>query len=85
MAIVAVMMTVLLSVILSFISYKLFNEWLPSYGFMESVNSDFYVSTVAIVISIAVSVICGFLSSYIPYKLNNTKIKSKIQKERGSI
>lgn len=85
MVVVAVIMTVLLSLILNFGTYKLFNEWLPAYGFTNVVNYDFYVSVVAIVISIAVSVICGFLSSYIPYKLNKNQIKSKVQKERGNI
>jgi len=85
MAVVAVIMTVLLSLILGYGTYKLFNEWLPSYGFTDSVNYDFYISVVAVVISIAFSVICGFLSSYIPYKLNKKQTKSRLQKERGNI
>ncbi len=64
----AMVVTVILSYIASFIVFKLMSEWLPSLGFAGGVSYSFFVSTAALLVSLAVSAICGFLSSYIPYR-----------------
>jgi hypothetical protein len=64
----AMVVTVILSYTASYIVFKLMSEWLPSLGFAGGVSYSFFVSTTALLVSLAVSAICGFLSSYIPYR-----------------
>ena len=64
----AMVVTVILSYIASFIVFKLMSEWLPSLGFAGGVRYVFYLSVPALLVSLAVSAACGFLSSYIPYR-----------------
>lgn len=69
MSVLAMVTTVILSLVTSFIMFKLFNQILPSFGFIGGTRYNFYLSGVALLVSIAVSVACGFVSSYIPYRI----------------
>ncbi len=73
MAGLAMAATVLLSLAASYIMFKLFNQILPSFGFTGGTRYDFYLSGAALLISIAVSAVCGFISSYIPYSISRRR------------
>lgn len=77
MSALAMVTTVILSVITTFIINKLFNQILPSYGFSDGTRYEFFISGLALLISIAVSVACGFLSSYIPYTVGKHRRKTE--------
>ena len=64
----AMVITVILSYMASYVVFKLMSQALPSFGFAGGVRYTFFVSSAALLVSLAVSAICGFLSSYIPYK-----------------
>ena len=73
MAALASVVTVILGYLSSYGIYKLFNNILLEYGFVSGTKYEFFISVPALVISIAVSVLCGFLSSYIPYSVGKTR------------
>lgn len=60
--------TALLGVLASFVVFKAVNEWIPAIGFGKGMGYSFYISPVAIAVCLALSVFCGFVSSYLPYR-----------------
>lgn len=79
MASLAIAVTVILGYLSSFGIYKLFNNVLVKYGMTSGTRYEFYVSVPALLICVLVSVLCGFLSSYIPYSV------SKRRREREAV
>ena len=77
----ASVVTVLLGYLASFGLYKLFNNILVKYGFVSGTEYEFYISIPALIISIAVSVLCGFLSSYIPYAVSKRRIEKQAARQ----
>ena len=64
---------IILGYLSSFGIYKLFNNILVKYGMTSGTSYEFYVSVPALLVCILVSVICGFVSSYIPYSISKRR------------
>ena len=77
----ASVVTVLLGYLASFGLYKLFNNILVQYGFVSGTEYEFYISIPALIISISISVLCGFLSSYIPYAVSKRRIEKQAARQ----
>ncbi len=73
MASLAIAITVILGYLSSFGIYKLFNNVLVKYGMTSGTRYEFYVSIPALITCVVVSVLCGFLSSYIPYSISKRR------------
>ena len=67
MAFLSLVVSIALSFIGSYILYLFVNVILPIFS-GDSVRFSFYMPWYAIVISVVVSVACGFLSTYLPYR-----------------
>ncbi len=65
----AFLMTVLLSLLLNYGVYILLNNLLPMMHLTESIHYDFGLSLPALIACVAVSVLCGYLSCELPYRL----------------
>ena len=65
---VAFIFTALLGVAASYVIYKFLNEWIAYLGFGSDSSYAFYVSLPALALCLALSVVCGFVSSYLPYR-----------------
>lgn len=87
MAVMGFVFATLLSLPASYLIYMTMNSWLPSLGFIKSsLNYSFSLSPVAVIICALLSTACGFLSAYIPYKLEikAERIKQKKINTEGS-
>ena len=73
MASLAIAVTIILGYLSSFGIYKLFNNVLIKYGMTSGTSYEFYVSIPALLVCVLVSVLCGFLSSYIPYSISKRR------------
>ena len=84
--VVAFVLTVLISIPVIFLIYKLMNQWLPSTGFVHStLRYYFQIPPLALAVCAITSAICGWLSSMIPYKIscrmpNDINFKTKKEK-----
>ncbi len=66
---VAFLITAILSYLCNFVVHLLLNTLLPKFGLIENVAYPFEMSVPALLSCFAVSVICGFLSCELPYRL----------------
>jgi len=76
---IAFMMTILLSSLFNGIVFIMMNTILPQFGLIESVKYRYELSLPALIASVVVSVVCGFLSCLIPY------LFFKKEKTKGTI
>lgn len=68
------LISIIMSLPMSFVIYKAMSSWLPSLGFGSAgINYKFYLSPIALLLSAFIAAISGFLSAYLPYKLSITK------------
>ena len=67
MSIMSFIVSILLSYIASYAMFYVYNVVVPNFTF-EYVRYTFYMPWYALVISIVMSVACGFFSAFIPYK-----------------
>ncbi len=72
---------VLLSYGLSYLLFKLLNSWLPSMGFIESMNYVYSIPAWAVLVAVAVSMVCGYLSSMIPYYVSRKKMAAEAARQ----
>ena len=79
----------IITVILGYVSiyglYKLFNSILVKYGMVSGTRYEFYISIPALITCILLSVLCGFLSSYIPYLVSKNRRKREIAKDNRGL
>ena len=66
---VAFLSTAILSYLCNFVVHLLLNTLLPKFGLVENVAYPFEMSLPALLSCFAVSVLCGFLSCELPYRL----------------
>ena len=69
LATVAFVATILLSCLLNSVVHIMVNTLLPKFGLMENVGYDYQLSLEALLACIGVSIICGFLSCEVSYRL----------------
>lgn len=72
-AALASVMAALLSYGLSYLLFKLLNSWLPSLGFIDKINYVYSIPLWALLVALAVSMLCGYLSSMIPYFISRRR------------
>ncbi len=65
----AFLVTILLTLGLNYIIYFTVNTFLPKMGLTESVHYDYGLSLPALIACILVSVLCGYLSCELPYRM----------------
>lgn len=65
----AFLCTVLLTLLCNYLVYTFVNTLLPKFFMTESVHYEFALSWPALVLCVVVSVLCGFLSCELPYRL----------------
>ncbi len=65
----AFLVTVLLSLLLNYGVYIVLNNLLPMMRLTDSIHYDFGLSLPALIACVAVSVLCGYLSCELPYRL----------------
>ena len=82
---VAIVFTIVLGYFSVYGVYKLCNNVLVKYGMVSGTKYEFYMSIPALIACIAVSVVCGFLSSYIPYIVSVSRRKREIAKEKRGV
>lgn len=69
MSALAMLATLPLSFFANYTVYKVLTDYLPRYGFTHDAGYTYSLSWTALAAALTVSVACGFLSSYIPYRL----------------
>lgn len=79
MAVMSLIVSILLSYIASYAMFYIYNVVVPGFS-GEYVRYQFYMPWYALVISIVMSVGCGFFSAYIPYK---SYFKNRYSLENG--
>lgn len=79
MAIMSLIVSILLSYIASYLMFYVFNVVVPNFS-GEYIRYIFYMPWYALVISVVMSVACGFFSAYIPYK---SYFKNRYSLENG--
>lgn len=79
MAFMSLIVSILLSYVASYVMFYIYNVVVPGYS-GEYVRYTFYMPWYALVISVLMSVGCGFLSAYIPYK---SYFKNRYSLENG--
>ena len=79
MAAMSLIVSILLSYIASYIMFYVYNVVVPGFS-GEYVRYTFYMPWYALVISVVMSVACGFFSAYIPYK---SYFKNRYSLENG--
>ena len=67
MAVMSLFVSIILSYIGSYLLFYVYNVLMP-YFTQENVRYVFYMPWYAILTSIVMSVACGFLSTYLPFK-----------------
>lgn len=72
---------VLLSYIMSFTLFKLMNSWLPGMGFTESPGYVYHIPLWSILTAVAVSVVCAYVSSMIPYYISRRNMATEIARQ----
>ncbi len=65
----AFLVTILLSLLLNYGIYRTVNTFIPRFFRTESLYYDFSLSLPALVACVAVSILCGYLSCELPYRL----------------
>ncbi len=76
--------TVVLSLGANYLIFKTMNEWIVYLGFGSGVRYEMKVSVPALILCLAVSVLCGFISSYLPYRStvkNGNRKQKKLKKD----
>lgn len=81
MAALSILATLALSFSCSYLLYKLLNGFLPKYGFIEGMRHAFYLSPWALLVSLILSVACGFFSSYIPSQIGRRRRKKEYARQ----
>ena len=66
---VAFLVTILVSLLCNYLVYFAVNTLLPWLHITESIHYDFHLSVPALIACVLVSVLCGFLSCELPYRL----------------
>ena len=79
MAFMSLIVSILLSYIASYAMFYIYNVVVPGFS-GEYVRYTFYMPWYALVISVVMSVGCGFFSAYIPYK---SYFKNRYSLENG--
>ena len=79
MAVMSLIVSILLSYLGSYIMFYVYNVVVPNFT-EEYVRYTFYMPWYALVISIVMSVACGFFSAFIPYK---SYFKNRYSLENG--
>ena len=79
---ISIVFTVVLGYISIYGIYKLCNNILIKYGLVSGTKYEFYISVPALLVCVGVSVVCGFLSSYIPYIVSARRRSREIAKEK---
>ena len=79
MAIMSLVVSILLSYIASYLMFYVYNVVVPNFS-GEYIRYTFYMPWYALVISVVMSVACGFFSAYIPYK---SYFKNRYSLENG--
>lgn len=72
---------VILSYIMSFTLFKLMDSWLPGLGFTESPGYVYNIPLWAILTAVAVSVVCAYVSSMIPYFISRRKTAAEAARQ----
>lgn len=75
---------VVLSYGLSFILFKLCDSWLPKLGFAESPGYIYSIPLWAILTAVAVSVVCAYASSMIPYIVSRRRIAAEAARQQNT-
>lgn len=79
MAVMSFIVSILLSYVASYLMFYVYNVVVPNFS-GEYVRYVFYMPWYALVISVVMSVACGFFSAYIPYK---SYFKNRYSLENG--
>jgi len=69
LALISAVMTLAMSYIFDYIIYLICTRLIPSMSSVSGITVTFYMPPTALVICVVTSVVCGFLSSYLPYAL----------------
>lgn len=72
---------VLLSYGLSYLLFKLLHSWLPSMGFIESNSYVYSIPAWAVPAAVAMSMVCGYVSSMIPYFVSRKKMAAEAARQ----
>ena len=77
------LISILMSLPMSYLIYKTMSSWLPSAGFINTgINYKFYISPMALLLSAFVTAISGFVSAYMPYKFTTTPKNNKQKRNK---
>jgi ABC-type lipoprotein release transport system permease subunit len=76
--------TVILSLGANYLIFKTMNEWIVYLGFGSGVRYEMRVSVPALILCLIVSALCGFISSYLPYRSAVGKGDRKLKKSNSN-
>lgn len=90
LSVISFVFTALLGVLSSLFIFKLLNEWLAFFGFGDGVRYSFSIPPAAFALCLVISILCAFISSYLPYRkiirgMSPSKKKNKTGNELEGI
>ena len=84
LSLISFVFTALLGILSSLFIFKLLNEWLVFFGFGDGVRYSFSIPPVALALCLVISILCAFISCYLPYrKIIRSMSASKSKNKTG--
>lgn len=74
---VAFLVTLGMSYAFNFVLYIAMSSILPRFGFVKAINYNYYMPLWALALCAAVSVVCGFMSCFVPYLIWKRRMDAK--------
>ncbi len=81
MAVLSFILCLVMGYAANFLLYLMCNSFLPSLGFGDGIRYEYYLSVGALAFSALIAVVCGFLSSLLPYYFDRRKERKKLARE----
>ena len=83
MAILSFVMTLTLGYAANYLLYRFCNSILPSIGIGSGIRYEYYISVGALVFSAVIAIVCGFLSSLLPYYIERARMRRTLVREEA--
>jgi len=69
----------------NYLLYRFCNSILPSLGIGSGIRYEYYISVGALISSAVIAIVCGFLSSLLPYYIEQRNARRALVRETAGV
>ena len=83
MAVISFVMTLVMGYAANYLLYQFCNNILPSLGIGSGIRYEYYISVGALISSAIIAIVCGFLSSLLPYYIEQVRMRRTLVRQNA--